>query len=108
MLVPTHFRRSLAVAAFVGAIILPARGETYKFVALSDNGAASSAVYGINATGQAVGYAVPSGSSDFHSMEWFNGITSDLDGLVHFLLRHPYFGVGIHQAHAIPNSGQVV
>jgi probable HAF family extracellular repeat protein len=108
MLGSTHIRRTLAVLTFVLVVALPARAQKYVSVQLLDNGADRSAVYGINATGQSVGFAVPEETTDFHSMSWFNGITTDLDGVVHFLLRHPYFGVGVHQAHAISNAGQVV
>lgn len=104
----TQTRRILSIAAFAFVVALPSRGQTYKLVSLGDGGVDSAAVYGINATGQAVGYAVPSGTTDFHSIEWFNGITTDLDGVIHFLLRHPYFGVGVHQSFAISNAGQVV
>lgn len=78
---------------------------TYKLTTLETNDQ-TAAAYGINSVGQVVG-SVQVGENR-HSHLWFNGDTNDLNNVVHFIMVHPYFGVGKHEAFAISNGGQIV
>lgn len=78
---------------------------TYKLTTLETNDQ-TAAAYGINSVGQVVG-SVQVGENR-HSHLWFNGDTNDLHNVVHFIMQHPYFGIGKHEAFAISNGGQIV
>ncbi len=98
--------RICASAFLLGAAAGAGAQETYKFInVVSDAGRTQA--YAINASGQTVGWAQLD-EEVAHAHYWFNGATTDLDDVVHFLLKHPYFGVDYHQAFDISNGGQVV
>lgn len=86
-----------------------ATAPTYHLGSLPGAGTQEARAYAINAVGQTVGSAPAGGEDDGnHSMLWFNGISTDLDGVVHFELLHPYLGVPKHEAYDISNGGQIV
>lgn len=96
----------IAATMFAGLVTGTGAAQTYKFVAI-DSTATNAQPYAVNASGQTVGWAVTDDMST-HAYYWFNGDVTDLENVVHFSLRHPYFGVGYHQAFDISDGGQVV
>src|SRR5262245_57065975 len=93
--------------AFAAAQV--SNAPTYHLNALPGSAPQEARAYAINAVGQTVGMAPPGYDDDGnHSMLWFNGISTDLDGVVHFELLHPYFGVAKHEAYDTSNGGQIV
>lgn len=112
MKVSTRSYRLAGVAAALGPAIALAQvssAPTYTLSSLPGTGALEARAYAINAVGQTVG-VTQTGNEDApnHSALWFNGITTDLEGVVHFELLHPYFGISIHEAYGISNGGQIV
>lgn len=101
-------KSTLRVAAtlFAGLVTGTGAAQTYKFVSI-DSTADNAQPYAVNASGQTVGWALIDDGST-HAQYWFNGEVTDLENVVHFSLRHPYFGVGHHQAFDISDGGQVV
>lgn len=95
----------LTIAPDVAAQTASSPSPAFKVAQVGPTGSVSAA-YGLNATGQTVGVMLV--DDENHSYQWFNGVSTDLDNVVHFSLRHPYFGVGIHQAFDISNGGQIV
>lgn len=110
----TQFLRPsvLAGLALLGVVLAPdaaaqlaSPSPAFKVAQVGQSGGVSAA-YGVNDTGQTVGYVQT--ESGNHSYQWFNGVSTDLDNVVHFVMRHPYFGLGIHQSFDISNGGQIV
>ncbi len=102
-------RASLITAAVtVGMVAVPQiAAETYVIRELETDGGSLARVYGINETGQMVGWS--STGETTHSSQWLNGTFSDLHGTVHFELLHPtLFDADYSEAYAISNAGQIV
>ena len=105
----SHHLAGVAVALAPAVGFAQVSAPTYHMTSLPGAGTQEARAYAINAVGQTVGMAPAEGDdAGNHSMLWFNGITTDLDGVVHFELLHPYFGVAKHEAYGISNGGQVV
>jgi len=108
MMQPAFVRLTAAAVALTATAAAQTAGpsQSYKFIELTNLGANNGQVYSINASGQAVGYSNVEDTS--HAIRWFNDQTTDLHGLVHFNLTHPYFGEAWHQAYGISDGGQIV
>jgi probable HAF family extracellular repeat protein len=96
-----------AWAALALATATPAEGQNSYTITELTSGATSRA-YGINRTGQAVGWMSDAGT--LHSTQWFNDETADLHGTVHFSLQHPWplFNGDYSEAYGISDGGQIV
>lgn len=106
---PTVVRATLICVAAVGLFATPrAAAQTYVLNEFDTGGADLGRAYGINTTGQIVGWNAAGNAH--HSAHWLNDVYTDLHGTVHFDLQHPYplFNQGYSEAYAISDAGQIV
>ncbi len=80
----------------------------YELIELKAEGDGASRAYGLNNTGQIVGWVEIDGAR--HPAHWHNRVTTDLHGTVHFELLHPYayFSQGYGEAYHISDADQIV
>lgn len=94
------------------ALAFPARGQTlvrmYELIELGVDGTAQTRAYGINDTGQTVGWVET--NSVRHATHWHNLTTTDLHGTVHLDLKHPYvlYDKDYSEAYHISNADQII
>jgi len=94
------------------ALALPARGQTlvrmYQLIELTVDGATQTRAYGVNDTGQTVGWVETSGVR--HAAHWHNLTATDLHGTVHLDLKHPYvlYDKDYSESYHISNADQIV
>lgn len=74
-----------------------------------ESGGAQSKAYGINNTGQIVGWVLGGGDLP-RAAQWHNEVYTDLQEVVHLTLMHPYplFSVGVSEVYSISNANQIV
>lgn len=84
-------------------------GPVYRITELKADGSAQSKAYGINNTGQIVGWTIVDGSLS-HAAHWLNEVFTDLHGVVHLELLHPYpqFSGDVSEVYSISNADQIV
>jgi probable HAF family extracellular repeat protein len=103
--------RSLAFAAvlMVARPVLAQRlALMYELTELTTEDGGSTRAYAVNNTGQIVGWADVSGTH--HAAHWHNRVETDLHGLVHFALVHPFplFTESYAEAYDVSDGDQVV
>lgn len=96
----------------MGLLPLRAAGQAatiYKITELDSEGSPQSKAYGINDTGQVVGWTI-AGSGANHAAHWHNESFTDLHGVVHLQLQHPFrlFDGDTSEVYAISNADQIV
>lgn len=98
----------LAVMLASANSLLHAQDTLYQlFVLNSTESGAQAKAYAVNNTGQVVGWM--SVGANRHAAHWFVEMTTDLDGTVHFVLKHPeLFNEGYQEAYDISNADQIV
>ncbi len=97
----------LLVAALAGAAQAQLV-KMYRLVELNSSDGTPSRAYAVNDTGHVVGL-VGRGNA-VHSAHWVGRVVTDLHGMVHFELLHPYpmFDQNYSIAYGVSNAGQVV
>ena len=80
----------------------------YRLIELPAAGGGQSRAYALNNTGQIVGWVEAEGTR--HSAVWHNRVTTDLHGVVHFVLLHPYplYDQDYGEAYHISDADQIV
>lgn len=98
----------LAVMLASSNSLLHAQDTLYRlFVLNSTEPGAQAKAYAINNTGQVVGWM--STGANRHAAHWFVEMTTDLDGTLHFALKHHIlFNEGYQEAFNISNADQIV
>lgn len=106
---PTLSRASLITATAAAGLLAAPRvaAQTYVLTELSTSGAPASRAYGINTTGQVIGWTE---NGPRHSAHWLNDVYTDLHGTVHFELLHPFrlFDGDHSETYEISDAGQMV
>ncbi len=111
----THMALAVCAAAMFAALAPPsARAQAtdlvlrYRLIELPAADGGQSRAYSLNSTGQVVGWVEADGTR--HSAVWHNRVTTDLHGVVHFVLEHPYplYDQDYGEAYHISDADQIV
>jgi probable HAF family extracellular repeat protein len=83
----------------------------YRLIELPAEGGGQSRAYSLNNTGQVVGWIETEDTR--HPAHWHNRVTTDLHGVVHFVLLHPYpeywlYDQNYGEAYHISDADQIV
>lgn len=101
-------RGNSTAAALIASAFLTAAasGQTYVLREMQASGIPQHQIYGINVTGQAVGF-VQVDDETRHAGYWINDEFTDLHDTTHLNMLH-IFNVGYSQAFSISDGGQIV